>query len=48
MSTRLGNLLRAAEQRPAVKYGLNSVVCWPHLWLLLDSDTNWTVTLRRA
>ena len=35
LPTRVGNVMRAAETRPIGKYGLDPVVVWPHLWLVL-------------
>lgn len=48
LPTKLGNVLRAAEELPEEKYGLNSLVCWPRLWLLLPGDVKKELTDSRA
>jgi hypothetical protein len=48
MPTRLGNILRAAESRPAAKYGLDTAICWPRLWLVLPESTKGELTRARA
>ena len=48
MPTRVGNILRAAERRPKGKYGLDSVVVWPRLWLVLPETSRTELGTARA
>ncbi|MBA3922100.1 MAG: hypothetical protein H0X31_10535 [Nostocaceae cyanobacterium] len=48
MPTRLGNILRAAEQRPLEKYGLDAIICWSRLWLLLPEPAKKDLQEARA
>ena len=46
--TPIGNILRAAERRPADKYGLDPVVVWPRLWPLLPGTMRSDLLAARA
>jgi hypothetical protein len=48
LPTRLGNILCAAETWPDRKYGLDAVVVWPRLWLVLSDSTRQELIAARA
>jgi hypothetical protein len=47
MPTRLGDILRASERRPADHYGLDALVCWYRLWMLLPADVKTEISEAR-
>jgi len=48
MPTKLGNLLKAAEGYALNRYGLDSIICWPQLWLILPDSTKKELQEARA
>ncbi len=47
MPTLIGNLQRATEEYAQVRYGLDAMVCWPRLWMLLPKEVQQDVTTAR-
>jgi len=48
MPTRLGNILRSAEEYSGVRYGLESSVCWPRIYPLLSDELREALGQARA
>ena len=48
MPTELGNILRSAELGPTERYGLNTVLCWPHLWMVIPEHVRQNLSAARA
>lgn len=48
LPTRVGNILRAAETWPTDKYGLDAVVVWPRLWMVLPDAARQELIASRA
>lgn len=48
MPTRLGDILRAAEHRPSVAYGIDAVVCWDALRQLLPAEVRADLAAARS
>src|SRR5262249_9857532 len=48
LPTSLGNALRAAERRAGDRYGLDAIVLWPRLYLVIPSKTKTAVSAARG
>ena len=48
LPTRVGNTLRAAERRPRDRHGLDPLVAWVHLWMVIPADQRAEIRSTRA
>lgn len=48
LPTRLGNRIRAAEDEPKGRYGLDAVLTWGYLWLLLPETARAELVAARS
>lgn len=48
LPTRVGNIIRAGERRPYIWYGLDPVIVWPQLWLVLPEQPRIDLTYSRG
>lgn len=48
MPTRLGNIIRSAEETPYQKYGLDTVGTWIHLWFVVPDVVRDQITAARS
>jgi hypothetical protein len=48
MPTRLGNVLRAAEDYPLIRYNIDAVVVWPRLYLVLPDQVTTAIAAAKT
>lgn len=48
MPTKLGNILRSSEMYSSNRYGIDAVICWPRIWLILPDNVKQELQEARA